>query len=686
VTILKSVPTLTTPAFIRSLKPRTRSLLGLWLLFFVLVAFGIHGSSIGFAAKWWSPEKPYSGYLLNTLKGSTNADPDVFNSLLMTNSREIRWDELMVATPLALSQFSHNPRFPVVNTNIGNGQNVLISPHVPVWHIATLARPATWGYFFFGPQRGLAWYWWFQVFSCFTALYLLLEIILKGSSGLAAFGAFWFCASAYTVCWSLWPAHITFFPALACIAAYRLLSSTSRGVQVICAILLGLSIPGFFMFIYPPWQVSLGHVFLFIFVGLFVRDKLHISFRSMMRYRLLSVTAALVIAGIILTAFLVTCWPDLRAMADSAYPGNRVSVGGDYSFAKLFKGLYNISTIYSVQPALGNECEAASFYYLFPAVFLAACLSKRLRLALGTTGWLLVAYLAGMLFFSLVGVSERVAKLTFLSYVPPYRGDIAIGLASIILCVYVLASVKDRNAEARGRWHQVMPWLISAAVVGFFIWHGMVLKKFIGSFPPTNAILAASLVAGFLSYCLLRGRSAVFCGVLGAVLVATTALFNPLATTINHIYDSELARQIVRFNESSDDSPIWICYGPVPQAVLVTVLGGRTISGVLWPPQLSLWRKLDPAEGAFEDRYNRYAEVTLSYQSDPRLAFFKNPTEGTLVVRVAPDHPALKAMGARYILAVGAVQNEIEADNFPLLYRSSNGSFSIYAIPENRRE
>src|SRR5437870_2242417 len=79
----------------------------------------------------------------------------------------------------------------------------------PVLHIATLARPATWGYFFLGGQRGLAWYWWFQVFACFTALYLLLVIVLKGHKGLAAFGSFWFCGSAYVVCWSLWPAHIT---------------------------------------------------------------------------------------------------------------------------------------------------------------------------------------------------------------------------------------------------------------------------------------------------------------------------------------------------------------------------------------------------------------------------------------------------------------------------------------------
>ena len=140
----------------------------------------------------------------------------------MASARMIRWDELSISTPLALSQLSHHPKFPVINTNIGLGRNMLIYHQVPVWHVTTLARPGTWGYFLFGAQRGLAWHWWFQVFACFTALYLLFEILLKGKSGLAAFGAFWYCASAYIVCWSQWPAYMTFFIATGCVAAYHL--------------------------------------------------------------------------------------------------------------------------------------------------------------------------------------------------------------------------------------------------------------------------------------------------------------------------------------------------------------------------------------------------------------------------------------------------------------------------------
>src|SRR4030095_7067607 len=306
----------TVAALIKNLTFRTKCLLSLWAFFIVLVAFGIHGASTGVTAEWWAPEKPYSGYLFNPSQNPSETGESWLQPLLMANARGIRWDELLVTTPNALSQLAHRPRFPVVNTNIGEGQNMLLTPHAPVWHIVTLARPETWGYFFLGAQRGLAWYWWFRVFACFTVLQLLMEVILRGRQGLAAFGSFWFCASAYIVCWSLWPAQLVFFGALACLAAYHLLASQKRTTQLISGVLLGLGIPGFVMFLYPAWQVPIVYLFSFIFVGLFIRDKLYLSFKRVSMYRLLSLTIALALAGGLAFSFIQTCIPDLEVMAN----------------------------------------------------------------------------------------------------------------------------------------------------------------------------------------------------------------------------------------------------------------------------------------------------------------------------------------------------------------------------------
>jgi hypothetical protein len=664
------------------LSVRSKILLSLWSLFVVLVALGIHGSSTGVTADWWMPEKPYSAYLFwSPSQNQNDSDPatDARRDYLMARARWIRWDELMTATPQALAQLSHRPRFPVINTNVAAGQNMLINQHVPVWHLATLARPSTWGYFLLGAQRGLAWNWWFQGFACFTVLFLLLEIILERQTWLAAFGAFWFCASAYVVCWSMWPAYMTFFIALTCLSAYHLFQSEKRSTLAVCAVLFGLGLSGFVMFLYPPWQVSVGYLFLLLFIGLFIRDKLYATFKANSKPRLIAMLGAVAVTCVILGAYLITCLPDLKIMSATVYPGHRVSVGGDFSFALLFEGMYNLKTIYELPPNLTNQTETASFYYLFPAVILAMSLSKRFRERLGILGYLLAAYLLVLLFFLLVGLPEILAKLTLLSYVPPYRADVAIGLASIILCVQTLALVGKRQPDELSKWDQALPWVIGLLMVALLLWHGTAIRQLTLGTLSTRLIITVSVIGGLLTYLLLSARRRLFCALMAVIIVATTAFFNPLSTNLDHLYHSELAEQIVRFNKQSDKPPLWLCYGGVNPGILVTMLGGHSLSGAHWPPQVALWRKLDPSS-FFAPVYNRFALVSLEYGEPNLSAKFTSPQEDAIVLTISPQLPILKTMGARYVLALGDAQQKVKPEGLTLVYRAANQSFSIYEL------
>ncbi len=682
---ISSIPVIRkTHLFITRLSARGRMLGALWLLFGLLVLCGIHGSSTGVTAGWWRPEKPYTGYLLpppeSLTKQVSPAALDSIQTIFMANSRFIRWDEAVVATPWALSQFAHQPRFPVINTNFGNGQNMLLTQHSPVWHIVTLARPATWGYFLLGRQRGLAWYWWFQPFACFTALYLVLEIMLRGQLRLAAFGAFWFCGSAFIVCWSQYPDYVTFFIALGCLCAYHLLVSDRRKTRLLCGVLLGLSLPGFVMCLYPPWQVPLAYLFAFVFAGLFIRDKLYISFRSDWRHRVMCLGIAAVIAGGLIAAFFMACAQDLRVMSNTVYPGRRFSQGGDQTFGMLFRGMYNFVTIYNPPTALRNGTEAASFYLLFPAAFVAAAFSRRLQKNLGAVGWLLLAFLVLILLFILVGFPASLARLTLLSYMPARRSDIALGLGSIMLCVYVLAirkRLKDEQPAAKG---YVLPLIVGALVTLFFIAQGIIFVKQTQEFPPSNLTILVALGAGLASFYLIRGNSRAFCALVGLCVVATTALFNPLSSNLDHLYDSELGREIARYSRLAPERPLWLCYGSIQPGQLVGLSGGRTFASVQWPPQLALWRQLDP-DGLYEKNYNNFDEATVDYLADENSVAFTNPQEGELRVHVSPTNPVLKTVGVRYVLVIGDAQNVVDASKLRPLYQSSGGHFTIYEIP-----
>jgi hypothetical protein len=187
---------------------------------------------------------------------------------------------------------------------------------------------------------------------------------------------------------------------------------------------------------------------------------------------------------------------------------------------------------------------------------------------------------------------------------------------------------------------------------------------------------------GLLSYCLLGGKSAAFCVLMGALAVATTAVFNPLATNLDHIYKSELAIEISRINRAESDSkPLWLTYGGTFPGVLITTLGGRSLSGIHWPPQLSVWRKLDPTRGGFEKFYNRYAEVSLQYLPEEKRVSFANPIEGALTVGISPYNPGLRELGARYVLAMGEAQGQLDSAGLVTLYKSTRADFTIYSIP-----
>jgi hypothetical protein len=271
------------------------------------------------------------------------------------------------------------------------------------------------------------------------------------------------------------------------------------------------------------------------------------------------------------------------------------------------------------------------------------------------------------------------AKITLMSYVTPRRGDVALGLASIILCTYALSLSKSLHQGDQGKWGKVMPWVAGLLVALLFVLHGSAFAAMSGQYRTVNVVLILSTIAGLLSGLMLSGWSKPFYVLMGIIVVLTTAAFNPLCTNLDHIYKSELAEQIVRLNNESNDRPLWLGYGSVHPGILVTAVGGRSLSGVHWPPQLSLWKELDPY-GAYLPVYNRYAHFQLTFEPNELRIAFDKTGEDSYNVRISPNNAALISKGARYVLAMGTVQPVVKASNFIPVYKSPRGTFTIYEI------
>jgi hypothetical protein len=663
-----------------------------WGAFFLLVGLGIHGAPMPALARTWAAE-PDSSYVLEPVyrfaKEKLDLDSKALERLLLMVAPEVRSDDYLFRFPLALSQLSHNPKFPVVNTNYWDGRNMLpIDDDVPVWHISLLARPGTWGYFLLGAQRGLAWQWWFPVFACFSALYLLLEIFLEGERRLAAFGAFWFCGSAYVVAFGYWEsAYLTFFAALAAVACYRLLKSERRAAQLGWGALLGLCICGFVIVLYPAWQLPVGYFFLLILAGLVARDKLYRSLWPLSRWKLLALGIAALVTALIILPFLGSSWDAVKAMAGSIYPGSRRNDGGRSPLWFIFSGFYNLTTTYGGfqlqrlgREVFVNECEASSFYLFFPAPLVLMCLSKRWRDQGRLLDWMLIAYVAFLIAYMAVGLPHGLAWITLMDRTISRRATLGVGLGSIFLCLRGLQWAKRVGQSEAADWERLARAAAAVVVCALCLSSGLLLAHSNHGSPPAQVIVAASLLAGYAAYSLAAGRTRVFCAIVGIALLATTSLYHPLSTNLDYIYKTELA-QAIRTLDRQADRPLWVCYerGPSYAGVLVAILGGRTVSGLQWPPPLNFWHAIDP-QREFESYYNNYTHLILHYTDDKAVSF-SSPAETVTFVTIAPDNPVLKAMGAKYILAMGESARLVDRARFPVIYESRTGTFSIFEIP-----
>jgi hypothetical protein len=668
---------------------RSRALAGVWTLFFALVLSGVHGSSIAALAELLEPGQPRRDYALSplqrTLTLATGGDGESFRALCQTHARRIRSDEYLLWTPYALSQLHHQPRFPVVNKNLPGGQNMLLIWTAPVAHVSLPARPATWGYFLFDGPRGLAWQWWFPPFACFTVLWLLFEIVLDGRTRLAVFGALWFCASAHTVAWSMLPAYVTFFPALSCLCAYHLLTTSRVWLAWTNAVILGIALAGFVLVLYPPWQVVLAYVFAAIFIGILFKRRRDVSALPRGTH-VLALTFSVMIAGGLVAAWAVDCRNGLRAMAESVYPGQRLSLGGDYPPIRWFSGWFNLVTFYGTSDESGvlpgrwrNQCEAASFYHFYPAVVLGLLLIPRIRRAASATTWLLASVLPLLAVYCLFGMPGWLAKVSLLSRTFEWRCDLAFGLISILLSLDALRGTQDLTGRC-GRYDQFATWIVGLAMAALCLWIGGMTREEVGDLLSWAFIAAAALGVGIASYALVAGRRRLFGGLVGAAVLATSFIFNPLARGLHSLQDLDLARHVEWWNrQSSNGAPFWVCYGPLRSGVVVSALGGRTLTPIPFHP-IDAWHELDP-NGTEEQYYNRHAHFHLIPETSAGPFRFADRGRMLVEVRVAWDHPAFVRRGVRYVLVERGACPEIQNDpRLRLLRQSLRYGHTIYEV------
>lgn len=562
------------------------------------------------------------------------------SELLLGKLRPLRSDDWLVGLPLALSQAHQEPPFPRVNRTIGLGQDLVLND-VPSLHWTALFRPFGWG-FFLGDDLGVAWMWWSQSLGFALTWFLVLRLAAPGRTSLAAWGALLLWASPFIQFWALLPTRFAAYAGLAVLGATGVLRAGTPRAIAGHALLLAWALGCLGLALYPPYQLPLAQLCVLLVAGLAWDQRERLRDRTGLRL------AALAAAGVAVAAvglgFALDAGSTLERMLGSAYPGERFATGGDLPVWRIFAhDLLLAGRVEDWAPSL-NIAEGASFWLFFPVAGLVA-LRAALRGRPDPLSLALLGYATLLVGYATFGVPAAIARATGLSWAPPSRTLVALGLADAVLLVRQLALPVQDAPGRRFAAGVAAAWVAALAAVAFEAHR---------SFPEVGVawLAAACLVNGLLAAGIaLRAHGTALVASSACALLASTLWYNPLVLGGSaYLRDNELSHKILAQDRAAGGGTLWVSYGPLYAGNLFRVLGVRALTGLHPVPQLELWRRLDP-EGASERIYNRYAHVTARSSGAPGVRFLL-PAPDSVEVVVEPGAPELRALGVTHVLIV----------------------------------
>jgi hypothetical protein len=428
-------------------------------------------------------------------------------------------------------------------------------------------------------------------------------------------------------------------------------------------VLLAWATACFFLdYIYPPFQVTLTYLLLFLTAGYFgVRGSVWVD---RPRFRGAVLAGAVLTTAVVGLGFFLEARDVISMVSQTSYPGRRFMSGGGWPPWFLFSNNFFVKNPFA---ALANTCESANFFHLFPVAFAGAgalALQRRRRPDFFVI--CLFTYALINLVYTYFGFPEIVAKLTMFGMDTPNRTAIGLGVADFALVVYAVSHGIFRDLEERRAHVVIVLWVVVLFVIGQWLIHhvpGVLMRH----------VLLACLVNAILAYGLLRDRRW-FLPTLAAISFSYTIGFNPWVRGGNEsLRQTPLAQKMGELSSPVQPRARWVVYGVSPErgglvgvlGNLPRILGIPSIGGYHSHPQLELWKKFDPS-GQYYRAYNQCAFVRFFPPRPGEAASFVAGT-GDVMAFVDPRSPIFSELGVEYFLVV----RDKEGDSIPPVFEEA---------------
>lgn len=624
---------------------KARFLIGLIVFIFILV-FKLHGSSINM---WDSYVSDY---------GDSNAGK---SGLIIGKPRAVRSDEWLVQTPFSLSQTQtgfkeHNEVITI------DGQNMIVGYNSPAINLATIAKPFTWGYVLLGKEYGLSWYWGIKLIGLVLFSFEIGLILTKRNKYIAFLASIWIPFSSAIQWWFVSPVGDLVFFTLGFLASVYnyFFYHKSKWKRFLCAIIAIITMSGFVLVLYPALQVPLGYLILLMLVAFFFEFYKKVKLD---KWDGVYIGVAVLLTCIILSISIISSLDSLDNIMNTAYPGKRVSLGGDFPKKDIFLFLTNWKMPFS-DVSYENNSELSSFYHLFFVVLPLSPIIFFKKIRENLYGFLLFIYCCFNLLWMSFTFPAFFAKVTLWSYVTPERALISFGLASVLLSLWFLEYVWEKKSFNNIVIAGVI--VLNLALYSFALYTGN-LSLYISKW----AMVITILLVSDLLLSLFKKWKNTFCLILVSTVFLTGVPVNPIATGVSSIYEKKIAYAIQNI-EKEDPNQLWVgerlMYGYLP------ALGVRTFNGIAFTPNLNSWEILDPNKQNV-DIYNRYAHINVEVgEGQPTLELLQFDA---IVARLNPKK--IKAYSIKYLVTYKEIEElSTESIHFEKLYGPDLDGAYIY--------
>lgn len=593
--------------------------------------------------------------------------------------RPVRSDEWEVITPMAISQSTHTPPFPIVNRHYGaDGQNMMVigMTGVPVWHVSSLAKPATWGFFLFDLRHALAWYWWFPFFACFTAVWLLLQRFFAMDWRLAAGWSASLALAPYSAGFSGWPAYTVFFPALCMVAMERMLHTQRMANGLAWGGLLGTALTGYVLTLYPAWQITIAYLLAPLALAWLWQQRSILRFQSA---QWAGLAASLGMTVLLLGSWWLDAQEAVHWIRETIYPGQRTTgAGGDIDPWFLIKGLMSPATMYVPSPLM-NPSDAGSFIFLFIPTTVCALLAWWHRRKLDAIGIALLGYTALAFLYLFMGMDATVARLSLWGMVPTYRIDIALALAQVLTIGWVV------HARPDGSLASAPPIKNLAIAIGVFTaalgWHlFQKLPTLIAMEIPPPMVWISCLGWGGLGYLLVVRQYGLLTFIFCLWTLSTSLPFNPLVHAPTRIALNPALSASIQESHTGLHTMTAVV-GERAWSMLLPAAGVPVLNSVHYHPPRTLWKDLDPT-GEHAALHNRYQRLFLRVQALPSetTAYrIHSPRLDEVVLTLDPDHFDFNRLKVHTVIA-GPADSALLSRNTSLEHAGSGPDWTLFKV------